>query len=291
MPRLGLTILLGAGLLASAPRLAAQEVTYFGGASWATGSYVFDRSSNTFMLSNGLRLRVGAVDVGVSVPLTAYDGGLMTTVIQGSTVPTGGSQHEQIADRQPGETLGTRRGRSGGSSTQDSVLVFDDAYSLAVGDPYLTANGQIHSGMGALRAVSLSAGAKVPVSDPDSGLGSGAWDFGAGASAIVAAGRTLILADLSYRWVGDLPDLELRDGVAYMLGFSRPAFSGSGSVLLALSGMTPIVEGMEAPVTVLASLGRSTGGGAFVSFGVGFGLTESAPDVSVNLGWSVPLGS
>lgn len=280
---------LWAALVVSAAGLSAQEATWFGGASWATGSYIFDRSSNTFMLSNGLRLKMGAVDVGVSVPLTAYDGGLLTTVVQGVVLPTGGSQHEQIADRQPGETMGTMRGRMGGS-TQDSILVFDDAYSVAVGDPYLTANGQIHSGMGALRSVSLSAAAKVPVTDPDSGLGSGAWDFGAGASAIVAAGRTLVLADLSYQWVGDLPELELQDGLAYTLGFSRPAFSGSGSILLAVAGMSAVVEDMEAPVSVLASLGRSTDGGAFVSLGVGIGLTESAPDFSVNLGWSVPIG-
>lgn len=89
--------------------------------------------------------------------------------------------------------------------------------------------------------------------------------------------------------LGDLPDLELRDGVGYALGASVPAFSGRGSVLFMLSGLSRTIAGMEPPVSVAASVSRSVGDRTFLSAGAGFGLTESAPDFSVNLGWSIRL--
>lgn len=268
----------------------AQEVSWFGGASYATGSYIFDARSNTFTVSNGARVRWGQVDVAASIPFMVYDGGLLTSLGDGTQLPTGGSQHERVSGRQSGETIGTRRGRSMPPSGQDSALVFDEAYTAVLGDPYVSANARILTGTGGFRSLSVSGSAKVPVSDPDSGVGSGAWDFGLGASAIVGVGRTLLLTDLTYRWLGDLADLELLDGVAWTVGASRPIGSGSASILVALSGMSSAIDGVEAPLSLLASLGRTLGARGFATAGFGLGLSESAADVSLSLGWSLRLG-
>lgn len=274
-----------------AARVDAQRMTYFGGVSYSGGSYVFDARSHTFFFSNGLRLDLGRVDVGVSVPLVTQNGGLITSVAGDVPLPTGGSQSGFVRDRTSGQTLGTRKGRrSGDTMMADSTLVFVDEYSTELGDPYLSVSGELFSGFGTVRSFALRGSAKTPVADPESGAGSGAWDFGVGASAIVAAGGVLLLADAAYWWLGDMPDLELRDALSYALGGSVPAFSGRGSLMLMLSGMSRTIEAMEPPLSLSASLSRFAGDRTYLSAGAGIGLTESAPDFSVNLAWSIRIG-
>lgn len=279
-----------AGLTAPAH---AQQVTYFGGAAYSVGSYIFDTRSSSFYLSNGLRLEAGRVDLGVSIPVVTQNGGLVTRVAGGVPLPTGGSQSGLIGRRMSGETMGTHeRGRSSSPDStmmSDSTLVFVDEYTTDLGDPYLSVDGELFSGFGRVRSVSVSGMAKIPVSDPDSGVGSGEWDFGAGASVVVAAGRMLLLADAAYWWLGDMPDLELRNGLSYALAASLSAFSGRGSFMVMLTGMSRTIDEVEPPVSVLASLSRAAGERVFLSGGVGLGLTEAAPDFSVNVGWSIRL--
>jgi hypothetical protein len=130
----------------------------------------------------------------------------------------------------------------------------------------------------------------VPLADVSTGLSSGEWDIGLGGSAVLGLGRMLVLADASYWWVGDMPELELRNGLSYALGVSTPVFSGRGSLMGMVSGMSKVIETMDPPVTVTASLGRSVGDRTLVSATAGLGLTESAPDVYAAIGWSIRLG-
>lgn len=291
IPRLLLGACGLAAMLAAAPAAHAQRVTYSGSASYSGGSYIFDTRSDNYMISNGLRVGFGPVTVGLSIPWLIYNGGLVTTVAKGVPLPTGGTQGDVVGDRGPGETIGTK-GKGQGQPTQPVVtdtVVFQEAFQTSFGDPYLNADAEVYSGSGALRSVSLSGSAKIPVADVSTGVSSGKWDFGAGLSAILSAGRAMLLADLAYWWLGDMPDLVLNDGVSYALGVSVPAFSGRGSVMGLVSGMSKTIDNMESPVTVTGSLSRSVGERAFVNTGIGFGLTESAPDFYVMLGWSVRL--
>ncbi len=245
------------------------------------------------MISNGLRLGFGPLSVGVSIPLLIYNGGLVTTVAQGVPLPTGGTQGDVVRDRMPGDTIGTK-GKGQGQPTQPTVtdtVIFQEAFQANFGDPYVSGDLEVYSNFGALRSVSLTGSAKIPVADVSTGVSSGKWDFGAGASAIVSAGPAMLLADVAYWWLGDMPDLVLNDGLSYALGVSVPAFSGRGSVMGLLSGMTKTIDNMESPVTVTGSLGRSIGERLFFNAGIGFGLTESAPDFYATMGWSVRLDS
>lgn len=269
---------------------AAQTVTYSGGLFYAGGSYVFDRRTDAFYLSNGLRVGLGSFEVGASVPIVVQNGGVITRVAGGVPLPTGGADHGVVGRRPRGDGIGTGgHGMDSGSATPDDSLVvaFDEAFSAHVGDPSLFASFEPYAGFGALRSVRLNASAKAPLNGVDSGVGSGAWDVGLGGSATVSAGGVLLFGDASYWWLGDLPDLELSDGLSYGVGASRSAFGGEGSVLLMLSGMTRSIEAMEAPLSAALSVSHAVGSGGFVSGGLGFGLTESAPAVTAQLGWSI----
>lgn len=284
----GVGLLLGASL---AHPVGAQEVTYTGGLFYAGGSYIFDSRSDALYLSNGLSLSWGAFDVGVSVPVITQNGGVVTTLAQGIQLPTGGTEHETIAGRREGDTVGTRKKDGGTPVPDDSTVVsFDSDFTTQLGDPTMAASGQLHSGLGAVRSVRVQAAAKAPLNDLDSGIGSGEWDFGAGASVIGAAGSVLLFIDAMYWWMGDLPDLVLTDGVSYGVGASVGVFSGRGSVLAMLSGMTSSIETVDPPMSIALSLSRSVGARGFVSGGFGVGLTESAPSISAQVGWSIRVG-
>ena len=87
-----------------------------------------------------------------------------------------------------------------------------------------------------------------------------------------------------------MPELKLVDGVSYGLGLGLPVGTET-SILLVASGMSPAIEGFDAPLSVGASLSRGVGDRGFLNGGLAIGLTDSAPTISAQVGWSVRLGS
>lgn len=273
-------------LLALGRGVSAQDVAYNGSLQYATGSYVFSERTHSFYLFSGIGVDAGRFRVDASVPLVLQNSTLVTYV-GGGPLPTGGADHEVVGNREPGMTIPGRRGYRAVPGT-DSVR-FRNRYDLQVGDPMLYGSVEVHSGTGVLRSVTVSAGTKLPLADLDSGVGTGEWDFSAGTSLSVALGDFLLFGDLSYWWLGDLPELELRDELAYGLGIGRPILNGRFSLLGSLSGAESAVETLDPPLLLSISLGSTIDGNRQVTGGVSAGLTESSPDVGVFLGWTIPL--
>jgi len=277
------------GWASSSVGLGAQQVSYSGVLSYSAGSYIFDTRSDAFFFSNSLRVGGDRFDVSLSVPVVVQNGGVVTTVAEGVRLPTGGSESGVVAGRRSGSSIGTR-GRGGGSGTvipADSTVSFDDSFSTNVGDPTVGASAEVYRGFGAVRSVRLSGIAKIPLTDLDSGVGSGEWDYALGGTLTGGAASFLFFASGSYWWLGDLPDLELADALSYAFGVSRAAFGGDGSVLVTLSGLSRAIASAEPPVSTGVSVSHSVGSRGFLSAGVGVGLTESASSFSATLGWSI----
>jgi hypothetical protein len=163
-------------------------------------------------------------------------------------------------------------------------------FQMDVGDALLQAGIDLHRGLGAVRGLSVSALAKAPLADAESGVGTGEWDYGAGLSLELGAGRTFLLADASYWVVGDLPDLPLRNTLWYAASVGRSLGTGAWSVLGSVTGGTAIIESAEPPLSVGVGLGYTPESTRSFNMGVSFGLTESSPDVSSYVGWRIPLG-
>ncbi len=251
-----------------------QELTWSGSFDVATGDYFFDESTTSIYLQNGLGLQWDQFSIDISLPLVLQNNAVVTRV-GGMPIPTGGDQR------------GDLRGRGGPTSLIE--LESASSYEFTVADPLISAGFDIDAGDRLLRTVHLGLSAKPPISDVDSGVGTGEWDFGASAGALLAAGRLLILFDATYWSFGDLPDLELKDAVAYgaavgsAIGKSRFGWS------MSLLGSTEIIEGIDPPVSLGGSLYLTSVSRRNLSLGLRFGLTESAADVSVSVGWGVPL--
>jgi len=299
--------------------VAAQRLRYDGSISYSGGSYFFEEVTHSFYLNTGLTLDLGRIDLSVSLPFVYQNSGLVS-LVGGIPVPTGGEESGVVGQRQPGSTVGTKGKGQGGSGTGSSIplsvpfsdlasastsgpvpilalqtettedstaVVFENSYGGKFADPLLQGSAEVYRGYGALRSVSLRVGVKPPLVGLDSGVGTGEWDFGTGASAVLATGSTLFFGDLSYWRYGDLPELPLADGFGYAAGLSRPLLNARASVMVTVMGAQPLVPTAEAPLSASIGFGYIFPSGRMANLGLAAGLSESTPDLSVTLGWSV----
>lgn len=281
------------GMLLNPEPLLGQTVRYSGSVSYSTGSYVFAERTHSFWLSNGLSVGSSKLSASATLPFILQNSGVVS-VVGGQPVPTGGEGSGVVGRRSGDGMIGTGRGPGGGSGggmlPSDSVVVFRDAYALEVGDPSLRVGYDAYSGLGFVRSVSLSLGTKAPLRGMESGVGTGEWDVGAGASIAMGVGSTWFFLDGAHWWFGDLPELELQDGLLYSAGVSR-LFAESGTSLLAsISGSSRIVPTAAAPLSVSLGASRFLERGRSLSLGLTAGLSEASSDLSAYFGWSLPLG-
>lgn len=283
---LRLLVPIAAMLVLAAGPLQAQDLTYRGSLGYSTGSYVFAERTHSAYLFTGLGLGAGPFRLDASIPLVLQNSTLVTWVA-GEPLPTGGPDHEAVGRREPGTTLHGRRGSRMDAGT-DSVS-FRNAYEVELGDPTVYGSVELHSGTGRIRSVLVTAGAKAPLANLDSGVGTGAWDFSMGTSLTASVARFFLFGDLSYWWLGDLPELELRDGLAYGIGVGHAILDGRASLLATVTGTESAVSTLDAPLSVSLSVGATLEGGRQINAGLSAGLTESSPDLGAFVGWSLPL--
>ena len=273
--------------------LEGQSVRYSGALQYITGSYVFDARSHSFSLSSGLTLDVGPFDASLSVPVILRNGGVLTTVGD-RLMPTGGEGHGVVAGRRSGDRIRTHDGGGMGPGNgmhqdPDSTVRFSDAYVFRIGDPFLRASGQILGARGRLRSLRATGGVKVPATDLDSGVGTGEWDYTLGASATVLLGSLFLMGDAGYWWFGDLPDLELRDGLSWGAALAGFVFDRRVSLMATVSGSSRPIRTLDPPLNLGVAAGFRLTGEWSGSAGVSAGLTESAADLALYLGWSRSL--
>ena len=272
-------------LLAPGP-LAAQGIRFDAGAGVSSGTYLFEERTTTWSLSAGLALEEGGFTLRGVVPFYYQN----TTLVSGAGtghIPTGGSSSGTVADS--GQARRHRGdGRMMPNLSHGSVEVPVSAvtgYEAAIGDPTVSLNWR-RRGTGTT-SFGLGGAVKIPVADTAT-FGTGEWDLGvmAGVSHLLGGGFMLGL-DLAYWRLGDLPDLELRDpaygtaSLAYLSG-------GRWGATVLVSGGTAVLEGFDGPASIGAGVHRLAGASSWSVLST-VGLTETAPDLTVGLLWSVRL--
>ena len=140
-----------------------------------------------------------------------------------------------------------------------------------------------------LPSIRLKGGVKLPLADSEQGFGTGQWDYGAGISVSKRFRSTFVFLDLEYWVLGDLPDLDLEDGLHYgaSVGYLFPGGRLSG--LLSLSGAIRVIGSADPPAYAGLGLSYLWDSGIGLTLGSSLGLTESSVDVQASLGWNLPL--
>ena len=266
----------GSAILAAFP-LGAQQLTYTGSIQLANGDYVFAERSTSLYFANGLTLVSGRLRASLNLPIVAQSAGWVQYTGSG-IVPSGGMHRDSSAS--PGAGM-----RNGMMSPQSEASHGE----MGVGDPIGRVELDVLRNEWGVPMIRLAIAAKAPLANVASGFGTGAWDVGAGASLTRAIAGTFLFADVMYWSLGDEPGLELRDILSYAAAIGRPLRGGRYSVLASVLGTTPIIAGVPAPLQAGTGLSFQTASGRSLSISALLGLTRSAPDVAIGLGWQVPL--
>lgn len=285
--------------LASGP-LPAQEVSLSSSLGYTAGRYIFAEQYRSMSLLTSLSVRAGRLRVSGSIPVLAQNG-TSVSLVAGVPIPTGGPDAEAVRRRKPDQTVPVRPGRSGrgsfgrGSGTSyalatdsiaDSLTVAGTGdYEVNVGDPMVGASLWVFEGIGLVRSMDLEGWAKIPVTDVESGVGTGAWDYGVGGSIALAFGGTMMFMGATWWIIGDMPDLVLKDALFSSVSIGR-SLGQDWSVLVSMSASSQVIENVDPPVSASLSLSRRLSRGISFHVGAGTGLTESAPSFTANIGLS-----
>lgn len=158
-------------------------------------------------------------------------------------------------------------------------------YGLRAGDPAVGFSAAVYQGprVGLLLGMS----AKVPVRDTAS-MGTGAWDVGASASfSLSLGGLTMLGLSGGYMYMGDPPGLDLQNSIMLSTTISHLTLGGWG-FSASVMGASPVIAGFSSSVSLNAGILR-LGPRGNIGVNAGVGLTETAPDLTIGLIWSLGL--
>jgi hypothetical protein len=291
-------------LLAATPA-AADGLSYHGSLGVFNGDYTLSEETTSVVLLNGIAWLQGRWRVAVDLPLI-YQDTPYVSYAGGIPVPTGRrwSQSQGLAAVSASSQTGSQSGASNGTQAGDpngtlgqgrqeqggKVLVPDpdtvEFDETGVGDPLMRVD--LRLGGSDRTRFGLFGGVKAPIVDVDDGFGTGEWDFGGGVTFGAAAGRGRIFGELGYWVYGDLDLYELDDPMVATVGYGA-SFDERWSWLASLYAATASFDEVDGPAEASVAFQRAFDGGRFLSLTLGVGLTETAPDVRLTLGWSSSL--
>lgn len=235
-------------LLAGGTPARSQEVGYSVSLSGARATYPDQRLSGVYVF-NSVDVTAGPVGIWVSVPFIRQ-----------------------------WNTLGPLDPLTGAATSIDQT-------SDGFGDPLVRLDLRLLENPGRNVRLGISVSLKPALVDGSSGLGTGASDFGFGASVFKGQGRTSLFADLMFWKYGDPEGVDFQDTLAYSVGVGRVIGGGRWSSMVSLSGLSNGVAGTAAPlqlnVAALALAGRRQS----IAFTAGIGLNDSASDFSAGTTW------
>ena len=266
--------------------MAAQTLRYEGNAGLSNGTYTLATPTTTFGFSNGLALEIGALSFRVTVPTYLQNPLTIEPALPADTaagVTDGGQQAERDSSAGRGEPAVTPT-----MSAADPLGAADLApvgRRLYVGDPIGQVGVRVMPSNGA--SLMLRVSAKAPVTDSVN-FGTGRWDVGFGLSLSQRlGGMTFAAVDVSYWLLGDPVTLTLQNPLVASASVSG-LFGGRWGWLVSATGGQSTVEGFPAFYSV-------GGGGALLgqvmtlNVNAMVGLSETAADFAVGVGWSLRL--
>ncbi|PEN12740.1 hypothetical protein CRI94_11980 [Longibacter salinarum] len=265
----------------------AQQWTYNTSLRYSTGTYIFSERTHTLAFTHGLGIRGDRYDLSFSIPLL-YQSSPWISYTPIGGVPSGGPQQDVVRQRRGRHASTEGQSKQSGSRSRDTVILQDTVsyQDVGIGDPSVSASFALITSKDQRPSIRLTASAKAPVADEDSGFGTGAWDGALGLRLTQRVETWFLFADVAYWWLGDLDGLELNDSIAYSASIGRAFLDGQLGALISVAGYeAEIIDNVEPPVQVGAGLSYFLDNGSYginTSFYVG--ISESVPGFSTSIG-------
>jgi hypothetical protein len=263
-----------------------QNISYSGSVQYASGSYYFTERTGSLYFNNGMGVSGEYVSVYINIPLVLQNTPWVSYSVGGvGWLPSGGP-HNGLVDSAAG-SMGSRRGNRRIDLGSTDTLSFAQAH---FGDPSLSGRFKLFESTGGRTSLNGTVGIKFPLTDPNSGFGTGAWDMGTG---LAFAQRFqygwLIFASGSYWRLGDMDELDFNNIFSYGISLGRSYRGGKLMAVVNIYGSTQVIDVVDPPVSAGAGIGIQLSTKVNINSHSQFGLTESASDFSIGLGWSVNL--
>lgn len=259
--------------------LASQTFSYEGALRYSQGTYTLDETVTSAFLFNEFTVTSSRWWVEAMLPVI-YQDSPNVRYVGGMPMP-GGGHH--------GGGGGGGGHHGGGGMPGHPPPEPEDFQEIGVGDLYLTGGGVIFRDVFDRNSLGAFLTAKVPLADESQGFGSGEWDFSFGLSWYRRAERNLVFAEIAYWVLGEPPDQELINPLAFEVAYGRVLGDPRYLIDFSIWGRTKTVDGVDGPIAVDASLSRVVKGPHSVYGSVEVGLTESAPDFAIVVGYRTRL--
>lgn len=274
--------------LTGVEQLQAQNLFYSGSLQYATGSYYFTERTGSFYFSNSLGVSSDRLSIYVSFPLIYQNTPWVSYSRSGAgPLPTGGPQSGLVDRRRQQQDSGNGSGRR--KHTINPGLADTTSFSEThFGDPSVSANLKLWSSESGQTNINSNWALKFPLVDENSGFGTGAWDAGGGLSwsQRILQNNLLMLSGM-YWHLGDMDELDLNNLLSYSAAVGRTFSDGKLMGTLSFMGSTEIIDDVDPPVNVGAGLNYRVSTETNLNTNILFGLTESASDFSIGIGWSI----
>lgn len=258
---------------AVAPPVWGSTVAYSGSIQYARGNYIFDQTTGSMFMFNGLSFSSEGLNLSASIPVIFQSTPYVSYSGVG-IIPSGGSEHTQVS------------GRKG--KNQEVILPEPVDYEqFGIGDPTVSLGLRLLKESKLFPTVQLVVQAKLPLASIEKGFGTGEWDYSGGLSLSKALGKTFLFVDMYYWMLGDLPDLELKDTVSYSIAIGQPLSGGKYALLVSYSGSTNIISEVAPPSFLGFGFSYRIDAKKSLMLNASLGLTESVPDFSVSIGWNI----
>lgn len=274
--------------------MAQTTISYNGSVQYATGKYMFTERTDSFYFVNGLSFTGPQSGLSFSIPLISQNSPWISYSGIGVT-PTGGKEHGKLDH---GGKNGDGGGGSGGGGkmktpaqndlVQSETIPLQDTLSYSktgFGDPSVSVYTQLLQERPNQPGIRALGNVKLPVADLDRGYGTGEWDFGAGLNISKRFENTFLFLDAMYWWLGDLPDLELKNPVSFGIAWGQALIPQKLSSMVSVNGYSEIIEGIDPPLSLNTGLNYWFGNGHGLNGSLSFGLSDSSPDFSATFGW------
>ena len=276
--RLPETLLAVLAIVAVCSPVSAQTILYEGAVRYSQGKYTLDETVTSACLLNEFTYSSQRWFAEVLLPVI-YQDSADVRYVGGMPMPVG-DHHGDHGVSGGGKDHGGHDGGSGGPGMEPQ-----DFNDFGIGDPYLKAGALLYRDVFDRNSIGVFGTLKAPVADATRGFGTGEWDFGVGVSWNRTTPRNLIYLELAYWSLGQPPDVTFENPIAGEFTYGRVLSNPRYLIEATIWGRTETVAGVDGPIAVDLTLGRSLEGPHSVYFTVEAGLTESAPDFALIVGY------
>ncbi len=252
--------------------LQGQDIAYSGSLEFASGHYQFAERTLSLFLYNELSIAEGPFRFSTDIPLIMQNTAWVS--YGGMGVFANGGMHDTGAEKR------------GDGGMMD--MSFRDGFGI--GDPVFRADLEVVEERYILPSIGLVSQAKVPIFDVNHSFGTGEWDYGGGITLSRSTPDRFVFMELIYWRLGDTPEVDLMNPVAYSVALGQPLAGRGYEVVFSLSGYSAIIRGVDPEILLGIGLAHSTGSARHFGLSAAVGLTESSPEFTLSLDWLVGRG-